>query len=877
MKKNYFDLQSLVIALVSFLIWSVPAKAQFTVVTFSYTGAAQDFTVPPCVTQLTLEVWGAEGGGSNISLNTASGYGGYGGYAAGVLTVAPSSTLSVYVGGFGQSSNTGLAAGGWNGGGSGYASSSAEPGNGGGGASDIRLNGQTMLDRVIVAGGGGGGGEDAGDAYGHGGGLTGVNYPAYDATQTAPGAGGGLGFGATTGFGDGGGGGGGYYGGGTFSSTTIGDDTQGGGGGSGYVGTLTSTVLIAGNLSMPNPAGGTMTGRSGNGYARITYSMNGTAATISPNFAPICNGNSATLNGSGVVTYTWLPVGAFTGSNSANITVNPTSTTSYTLQGTNSLGCVSQMVATVNVATAPPVMTINTSTTSLCLGKTATLTATGALTYTWVNPGVVNGQPFIPQATTAYSVQGQNGCGITVATTTITVSPLPVTASASSTLVCEGYTSTLTAVSSAPSYSWLPGAMTGSTNVVAPMATTMYTVTAYDGTCSGTATVNIQTKTTPTITASASATNICQGASVTVSAGGAGTGGTYSWTPGGSGSSITLSPATSSLFNVVGTNSLNCSASAQQAVVVSLPPNVSISASQTLVCSGNAAQLFASGAATYSWVGGPATAGNTVTPAGAGSVYTVLGFHTTNTCVATKTVAISALVPNVNVPASHTVCNGGTATLTATGATSYTWNGVSVGGSGVLPVSPTVTTTYPLVALTSSLALNCISNHTSMVTVYALPSLTVTPAKTTICKGETHTLTATGAVTYSWSVAGSGSVITVKPSSSTFYSVTGIDGNGCESTLTFQAAVSNCNAITEINGAHALSVYPNPSTGEFVVRSDSDISLKIVNGIGQEVRTMDLNSNNNFRFQVKDLSAGVYFIVGENENGQVNQKIVISK
>jgi hypothetical protein len=34
---------------------------------------------------------------------------------------------------------------------------------------------------------------------------------------------------------------------------------------------MTNANTIAGNASMPNPAGGTMTGRSGNGYAKITY------------------------------------------------------------------------------------------------------------------------------------------------------------------------------------------------------------------------------------------------------------------------------------------------------------------------------------------------------------------------------------------------------------------------------------------------------------------------------------------------------------------------------------------------------------------------------------------------------------------------------
>src|SRR6476661_6040163 len=239
MRKNYkkvmrsirpSGLQTLVSALMMTVIFACSGVQAQTVVAFPFTGSVQAFTVPSCVGQITLEVWGAEGGGSVLSGNTASGFGGKGGYGKGVLTVSAGDVLNIYVGGYGQSSNSGVAAGGFNGGGSGYGSSSGEPGNGGGGATDMRLNGFALTNRVIVDGGGGGGGEDAGDSYGHGGGLNGVGYSGYDGSQTAAGTNGGLGFGATTGNGDGGGGGGGYYGGGTYSTTSIGTDTEGGGG-----------------------------------------------------------------------------------------------------------------------------------------------------------------------------------------------------------------------------------------------------------------------------------------------------------------------------------------------------------------------------------------------------------------------------------------------------------------------------------------------------------------------------------------------------------------------------------------------------------------------------------------------------------------------
>ena len=265
-------------------------------VDFAYTGAEQTFTVPAGVSELQLEVWGAEGGGRRTSNISDNGLGGHGGYSVGTLHVTGGETLNVYVGGIGGYSDSGLAYGGFNGGGTTYASSVGEPAGGGGGATDIRLNGNTLYDRIIVAGGGGGGGEDASDQGGYGGGESGGagNAYSYQGTQTSAGTGAVFGYGASSPY-DGGAGGGGWYGGGTnggsqdIPTTNSSSDCSGGSGGSGYVWTaatassapvgynvpsdyyLTNAQTIAGNAAFPAPNGTTETGHQGNGYARISY------------------------------------------------------------------------------------------------------------------------------------------------------------------------------------------------------------------------------------------------------------------------------------------------------------------------------------------------------------------------------------------------------------------------------------------------------------------------------------------------------------------------------------------------------------------------------------------------------------------------------
>ncbi len=237
-------------------------------VNFSYTGAVQTWTVPPGVTTVNINAWGAQGG--IVFASNANN----GGNAQGDLAVTPGETLSIYVGGQGAGLTGGFngGGGGVNGGGSG--------GSGGGGASDVRQGGAALADRKIVAGGGGGGGSLFGGNSvigGPGGGLIGgdgYRDPSYASNpggqggnQSASGTGtcvtfnnpavsGGFGFGGTPvgqGCGcDGFGGGGGWYGG------SGSGNCRGGGGGSSYIGGVT--------------AGSTTSGvRAGNGLVTITY------------------------------------------------------------------------------------------------------------------------------------------------------------------------------------------------------------------------------------------------------------------------------------------------------------------------------------------------------------------------------------------------------------------------------------------------------------------------------------------------------------------------------------------------------------------------------------------------------------------------------
>ncbi|MDI1355686.1 MAG: T9SS type A sorting domain-containing protein [bacterium] len=659
-----------------------------------------------------------------------------------------------------------------------------------------------------------------------------------------------------------------------------GSDNMGCGGGGGFSGGGGSNYGLSGNP--PGGGGGSIntgtnqintgTVNAGHGYVILTELCNikiysSGSNSVNPS---ICSGSSLTLTTNAVSPYTW-----FNG-NTTNtaVVVSPTVTTTYSIVGTSTAACQASAFITVTVSGGLPVLAIANPSSNICLGRTVSLTASGALTYTWTG-GVVNGQTFTPASTQNYTVQGQNGCGISTAVTAITVAPLPVSTLATPSLVCMGYPSTLTAVSSVGGYTWQPVALYGSSVVVAPMANTIYTVTASDGTCSGTQTLAITTKVTPTITASASNSAICQGQSVVLTANG---GSTYNWTPGNlSGNSITVTPLSSTLYGVDGTNGVGCTASANQVILVTGSPTLNIVANKTTVCAGDAVNLFASGATTYTWTNGPSTSGYTVNPTSS-TVYTVSGNQGTNICVGSKTIAIAAIISNVTISSNTAVCPGGTATLTAGGATSYTWNGVPMGGNGSFQVTPSSTTIYTCVANTTSGSVSCPTTKTVQVAIFPNPTITVVATKSLICKAQSNTLTATGAVTYSWGAAGAGSVIVVKPNTTTIYSVNGIDANGCSGSQLISVIVNACLGISEINSANQnITVFPNPNTGEFTIETTGDSVLRLLNSIGQELKVLNLTESNNHQANVKDLANGVYFLVGENAGGKVNQKIVVAK
>ena len=478
---------------------------------------------------------------------------------------------------------------------------------------------------------------------------------------------------------------------------------------------------------------------------------------------------------------------------------------------------------------------------TVCTGAALvfTNTSSGAGSYTWTLPGATPGNSVGSNYTTSFSnagsytltLQGVNGTSSAQTTATITVAASP-TLGVSSTSICSGSVANLT-VTGASTYSWNTGS-TNSVIAVTPATTTVYTVTGNTGgACFANGTASVFVTATPTL-AIANQT-ICSGASTSLSANGATS---YSWSTGSTAPAILVTPTVTTSYTVTGFNA-GCVGSATVTVTIGPGLSVSLTPVQSAICAGSTTTISATGAGSYTWSNGSFANAIVVNPS-TNTTYSVFGMNGACTGTALTTISVNP-VPVINVNNS-TICIGNSATLTANGANSYTWNTGSTGN--VLVVTPSVSTVYTV----SGDANGCGSAAIATVVVGNGLSVNLSASSSSVCAGQSTTLQASGGTSYTWSTGNNGSSAVVTPTTNTAYTVNGSNG-ACSGTASISIQVvsappislsvspsnSVClgnSATLTANGAYSLYTWSNASNGSSVVVTPSSNSTYTVTGIG---------------------------------------------
>ncbi|HRB52348.1 MAG TPA: hypothetical protein PLD87_01610 [Bacteroidia bacterium] len=523
-------------------------------------------------------------------------------------------------------------------------------------------------------------------------------------------------------------------------------------------------------------------------------------ATLQSSATTVCSGNSVTLTASNLTGnysgYFW------SGGNGTLSTPNnlvTTYQTNATFTGTDTIQfsmlgqCNDTITSNIYLIVQNGQPASITGPSTVCTGDSITLTASSGTAYQWSNGATTQSITVLTPGTYTVTVTGT--CGTPTATATITGGTAPnITVTPGTNVsICAGQSVTL-AASGASSYQWSTGATTSSISV---NTAGTYTVSSTNACGTSSVTINVTQTTTPVVNiTSNSGTEICPGQSLTLTASGAST---YVWSGGQTTPSITIN--TAGTYTVTGTSSCG-TASNTITITAGTAPSISVSPGTSVnICSGQSATLTASGVATYLWSTGASTASINVSTAGN---YTVTS---SNACGA-DTVVVNVTVtntPSVSVTSSATViCPGQSATLTASGASSYSWSGGQTGSSITVSTAGIYTVTGTSTCGTASATYNLAQG--------SVPTAVISSPSTVLCNNSMLTLTATGGDNYLWSNGTTTSTTTVNTPG--IYAVTATNSCGSD-TANFTITATN------IDAAFAANVYSGqaPLTVDFTNNS----------------------------------------------------------
>lgn len=491
---------------------------------------------------------------------------------------------------------------------------------------------------------------------------------------------------------------------------------------------------------------------------------NPTVPLIATSNLNICTGESILLTSVGCIgTVVWS-----TGDTGNSITVSPQNAITYTAKCKTGENCLSGNSNPISITVnqiAPPIITSNAPNNTICANGSVTLSASSCTgNVIWSTGTTASSITVTPITTTTYTaICKTNTC------TSGTSSPLTITIgnagsaptiTANKNAICNGETVVLTASACNGNMTWSNG-MSGTSISIMPTTTGTYSATCTVTGCGS------QTSTPLTITVSPAAETpgisadkevVCSGGNVNLSA--SGCGGILVWSNGVTSSSIAVSPANTTIYEVTCISG-GCSAKASKTITVKAQPDAPVIAkAKDQICGGESVVLTAHNCdGIVTWNTGATTATITVNPTETTSYTAICNVDGCNSVSSTPaTITVSAATPTITAT-KEAICIGGSSILTASGCSgSLLWSNGQTGSS--ITVDPAATITYTVTCSAGS----CETMASKTITVNTQTNVApvISASTTNLCSGGSVTLTATGCTgMVVWSNTQTGSSITV--------------------------------------------------------------------------------------------------------------------
>jgi len=205
---------------------------------------------------------------------------------------------------------------------------------------------------------------------------------------------------------------------------------------------------------------------------------------------------------------------------------------------------------------------------------------------------------------------------------------------------------------------------------------------------------------------------------------------------------------------------------------------------------------------------------------------------------------------------SSILCIGNTATLSVSGADTFSWQ---AGASNVtLAVSPIIISTYT--AIGTNTTTGCANTATLLLNVSPKPTLLITSPQGTVCAGSKITLTANGANTYTWNNASQNTTISITPTITTSFTLSGTNTiTGCSNITSTLVNVVPCLDIIERNFLLNIKLFPNPFHDYIILHADEEVILKIYTCLGEKIAEEKVAMGEQ-KIDLINYSSGVYFM-----------------